>query len=138
MLSVCNGLGRILTGAIFDVIGRRKTMLCANILTIGAASVTLLAVAVGSLPLCIAGLCLCGISYGACPTINSAFISSFFGMKHYSTNMAMMTFNAMTSSLIATLSNKVLEVSGGYTAAFIMLLGLTFAALILNLFIRKP
>ena len=138
VLSVCNGLGRILTGALFDSIGRRKTMVLANVLTIGAAAVTLLAVSIGSLPLCIAGLCLTGMSYGACPTITSAFTSSFFGMKHFSTNMAFMTFTVMGGSLIATLSNKVLEMTGGYAATFAMLLALTFAALILNIFIRKP
>ena len=138
VLSVCNGIGRILTGALFDSIGRRKTMLCANILTIGAATVTLVAVSIGSLPLCIAGLILTGMSYGACPTITSAFTSSFFGMKYFSTNMAFMTFTVMGGSLIATASNKVLEMTGGYTAAFMMLLALTFAALILNLLIKEP
>ena len=138
VLSVCNGLGRILTGALFDRLGRRKTMLLANLLTMGAAAVTLLAVCLGSLPLCIAGLCLTGISYGACPTITAAFTSSFFGMKHFSTNMAIMTFTVMGGSLIATLSNKVLELTGGYTATFGMLLGLTCGALVLNLFIKKP
>lgn len=138
ILSVCNGVGRILTGAVFDIIGCRKTMLCANALTICAAAVTLLAVSIGSLPLCIAGLCLTGISYGACPTITSAFTSSFFGMKYFSTNMAIMTFTVMGGSLIATVSNQVLEVTGGYTATFGMLLALTFVALILNVFIRKP
>ena len=137
VLSVCNGVGRILTGAIFDTIGRRKTMLLANALTICAA-VTLLAVSIGSLPLCIAGLCLTGMSYGACPTITSAFTSSFFGMKHFSTNMALMTFTVMVGSLIATVSSRILEITGGYTAAFAMLLGLTFASLALNVFIRKP
>ena len=138
VLSVCNGLGRILTGALFDAIGRRKTMLCANVITICAATVTLVAVWVGSLPLCIMGLCLTGMSYGACPTITAAFTSSFFGMKYFSTNMALMTFTVMGGSLIATVSNKVLEVTGGYTATFMMLLALTFVALILNIFIRKP
>ena len=138
VLSVCNGVGRILTGALFDAIGRRKTMLCANIFTIFAAAITLLAVSIGSLPLCIAGLCLTGMSYGACPTITSAFTSSFFGMKYFPTNMAFMTFTVMGGSLIATVSNKVLEVSGGYPATFVMLLALTFAALILNVFIKKP
>ena len=138
ILSVCNGLGRILTGAIFDTIGRRKTMLCANILTIFAAGVTLVAVTIGSLPLCIAGLCLTGISYGACPTITAAFTSSFFGMKYFSTNMALMTFTVMGGSLIATVSNKVLEATGGYNATFCMLFILTFVALVLNLLIKKP
>ena len=138
VLSVCNGLGRILTGAVFDAIGRRRTMLCANLLTICAAGITLLAVSIGSLPLCIAGLCLSGMSYGANPTITAAFMSTFYGMKHYSTNMALMTFTAMTASLIATVSNKLLEASGGYTAPFLMLLALSVAALGLNLCIRKP
>jgi hypothetical protein len=44
----------------------------------------------------------------------------------------------MIGSFIATASNKVLEATGGYTGAFIMLLALTFAALVLNIFIRKP
>ena len=138
VLSVCNGLGRILTGAVFDVIGRRKTMLCANIITICAALVTLIAVNIGSLVLCIVGLCLTGLSYGACPTITAAFTSSFFGMKYFSSNMALMTFTVMTGSFIATASNRIMEITGGYQGAFIMLLVLTFIALILNLLIRKP
>lgn len=138
ILSVCNGLGRILTGAVFDAIGRRRTMLCANLLTICAAGITLLAVSVGSLPLCIVGLCLSGMSYGANPTITAAFMSTFYGMKHYSTNIALMTFTAMTASLIATVSNTLLETSGGYTAPFLMLLALSLVALGLNLSIRKP
>ena len=138
VLSVCNGLGRILTGAIFDMIGQRKTMLIANIFTICAATVTLLAVSVNSLILCIVGLCLTGVSYGSCPTITAAFTSSFFGMKHFPNNMALMTFTVMVGSFIATASNKVLEITGGYTAAFVMLLSLTVLALVLNIFIRKP
>jgi len=138
VLSVCNGLGRILTGAVYDIIGRRKTMLCANILTICAAGVTLLAVNIGSLPLCIAGLCLTGMSYGSCPTVMTAFTSSFYGMKYLSTNVAIMTFTVMVGSLIAMVSNKVLEVTGGYPATFVMLLALTFAALVLNVLIKKP
>lgn len=138
VLSVCNGFGRILTGALFDALGRRKTMLFANILTICAATVTLLAVYFGSLPLCITGLCITGMSYGACPTITSAFTSSFFGMKYFPTNMAIMTFTVMGGSLIATVSNKILEVTGGYTSTFMMLLFLSSIALVLNTFIRRP
>ena len=138
VLSVCNGLGRILTGAVYDIIGRRKTMICANILTICAAIVILFAVSVNSLVLCIVGLCLTGMSYGACPTITAAVTSSFFGMKYFSTNMALMTFTVMGGSLIATLSTKVLELTGGYTATFGMLLSLTFVALLLNIFIKRP
>ena len=138
VLSICNGLGRILTGAVFDAIGRRKTMLLANLLTTCAAGITLLAVSIGSLPLCIVGLCLTGLSYGTCPTITAAFTSSFFGMKYYPTNLAFMTFTVMGGSLIATVSSKVLEASGGYTIPFLMLLVLTAIAFVINCFIRRP
>lgn len=138
ILSVCNGIGRILTGAIFDVIGCRKTMICANLITICAATVALVAVSINSLALCVIGICLTGMSYGACPTITSAFTSSYFGMKNFSNNMAIMTFTVMVGSLVATASNTVLEMTGGYISTFIMLLALTFVALVLNAFIRKP
>lgn len=138
VLSVCNGLGRIITGVLFDVIGRRKTMISANILTTCAAGVILLAVGIHSLPLCVLGLCLTGMSYGSCSTTTAAFTLSFYGMKHFSANIAFMAFNVMCGSLIATVSNKVMEVTGGYTATFLMLLCMTVVSLILNVSIRKP
>ena len=133
VLSVCNGLGRIATGAIFDKLGRRKTMLLANIVAIAAAGVTLL-----SVPLCVAGLCVTGFSYGSCPTISSAFVSAFYGTKHFSMNFSIMNFNLMGASLLATVSSMLFTSSGGYVAPFILLLALSAVALVLNLSIKKP
>ena len=138
VLSVCNGLGRILTGAVFDAIGRRKTMLAANVLTIAAAGITLVSVLIGSLPLCIVGLCLTGMSYGTCPTVTSAFTSAFYGMKYFPTNLSIQTFNLMGASFLATLSSSLRTSSGGFVLPFIVLLALTVVALVLNLLIRKP
>ncbi len=138
VLSVCNGLGRIITGALFDALGCRKTMLVAALLTIAAAGVTLVAVLLGNLPLCVAGLCLTGLSYGASPTTASAFTANFYGTKYFSTNMAIMVFNMMGSSFIATLCGSLLQSSGGFVLPFAVLLGLSAVAFVLNLFIRKP
>ena len=104
VLAVCNGLGRIMTGAVYDAIGRRLTMICANILTIVAAAVTLVAVQSSSLPLCIVGLCLTGLSYGSCPTVTSAFAASFYGQKYFSINYSLINFNLIVAAFIA---NKV-------------------------------
>ena len=95
VLSVCNGLGRIATGAIFDKLGRRRTMLLANAVSIAAAGVTLLSVFAGSVPLCVVGLCVTGFSYGSCPTISSAFTSAFYGSRNFSINFSIMNFNLM-------------------------------------------
>ncbi len=138
VLSVCNGLGRIITGACFDALGCRKTMYLAAIVTIGAAGVTLISVLTGNLVLCIVGLCLTGISYGASPTTASAFTANFYGNKYFSTNMAIMVFNMMGSSFVATLCGSLLGSTGGFVVPFAVLLGLSGAALVLNMFIRKP
>lgn len=138
VLSVCNGLGRILTGKLFDMLGRRKTMITSNILTILAAGITLVAVYLHSLPLCIIGLCLTGISYGASPTVASAFSSAFYGMKHFATNFSIMNFNLMAASFVATACSGLLSVGGGYTLPFALLLTLSVGALALNLSIKKP
>ncbi len=138
VLSIFNGVGRILTGAVYDKMGRKLTMLASNILTILAAGLTLVAVSIHSLPLCIVGLCLTGISYGSCPTMTSAFTASFYGTKYFPTNYSLTNFNLIIASFIANFSNSLLISSGGYTAPFIMLLALSVGALGLNFSIKRP
>ena len=138
VLAVCNGLGRILTGTMFDLLGRRKTMLIAMILTIVAAGTTLLSVVIGSLPLCIVGLCLTGLSYGSCPTMVTSFVSAFYGQKHFATNFSIMNCNLLCASFMATACSSLTSAFGGYTAPFVLLLTLAVVALILNLSIKKP
>ena len=138
ILSVCNGLGRIAVGLVFDRYGRKRTMLLANGLTILAAGITLTAVLTNSLPLCVAGLCATGFSYGSAPTITSAFTSGFYGTKHFPLNYSVMNFNLMGASFAATAAGSLVESTGGYAAPFILLLCLAGLSLILNLCIRKP
>lgn len=138
VLAVCNGLGRIITGAVFDSLGRKFTMISAGVLTIFAAGVTLIAVSISSLPLCIIGLCLTGLSYGTSPTVSSAFTSAFYGQKHFATNLSISNFNLMFASFIATACSSLQTASGGYTAPFILLLCLSGVALALNISIKKP
>ncbi len=138
VLSICNGLGRIITGALFDAAGRRIAMIASNVVTIFAAGVTLIAVFTSSLPLCVIGLCLTGISYGSCPTVCSAFTSAFYGQKYFATNFSVINFNLIFASFIATASSNLLLTTGSYTAPFIMLLALSLVALVLNFSIRRP
>ena len=138
VLAVFNGIGRVVTGVVYDGLGRRTTMLLSNAVTIVAAGLTLLAVSLGSLPLCIVGLCLTGISYGSCPTLTSAFSASFYGQKHFAVNYSITNFNLILASFIATLANNLLIATGGFTAPFILLLLLAVAALGINFTINKP
>lgn len=138
VLAVCNGLGRVLTGTLFDAFGRKKTMFMATVLAIVAAGITLISVSIGSLAVCIVGLCLTGLSYGSCPTMNSAIVSSFYGQKHFASNFGIITCNLIFASFIATVCSNLLKIFGGYTAPFILLLTLAVLAFVLNLSIKRP
>ena len=138
VLAVCNGIGRIVTGAVFDRLGRRTAMISAGVLTVTASGITLLSVGLHSLPLCILGLCLTGLSYGSCPTVTSAFISAFYGQKHFPVNFGIANFNLIGAALIAAVSNSLYASTGTYTASFVLLLSLAVIALGLNLSIKKP
>lgn len=138
ILAVCNGLGRIITGAVFDVLGRRFTMIAANVLAIVAAAITLLAVNMGSLPLCIIGLCLTGMSYGTVPTNASAFASAFYGTGHFGSNLSVLNFNLMLASFMATACSAIQVSTGSYTLPFAILLAMAVSALALNISIKKP
>lgn len=138
VLSVCNGLGRIATGALFDKLGRKKTMIFANLLTIAAAGVTLAAVLTHSLPLGVVGLCATGFSYGTGPTISSAFTSAFYGTKYFPLNFSIMNFNLMGASFMATAASSILEATGNYTVPFIFLLALAVISFVLDLSIKRP
>ena len=138
ILAVCNGLGRIITGACFDRFGRKITMLAACVLTLAAPITILCAVKIESLGLCILGLCLTGISYGTSPTLCSAFTSAFYGQKHFATNYSVMTFTLMVASFAATACSGLLVRSGAYVAPFLLLIGLAVVAFFLNLSIKRP
>lgn len=137
LLSVCNGLGRIITGALFDRSGRKTTMMIANLAAIGAAMITLFAVIISSPVLCVVGMCLTGLSYGACPTISSALISEMYGTKYFAMNFPIMTCNLMAASFIATGINMLAASAGTYVAAFLALLVLCLIAIFLNIRLRK-
>lgn len=138
ILAVCNGLGRVITGAVFDATGRRFTMTAASIMVIIAAGVTLLSIVLHSLPLCILGLCLTGISYGSSPTVASTFTASFYGQKYFPTNFSITNFNLMCASFVATACSGLLTSSGSYIAPFLLLLGLSVVTFVLNLTLKKP
>ncbi|MBQ3834860.1 MAG: MFS transporter [Elusimicrobia bacterium] len=137
VLSVCNGLGRIICGLTFDKFGCKKTMIFADILTIIAGVCILTAVINSSGALCIAGLCIVGLSFGFCPTISAAFIADFFGKKYYNLNYSVFNLNLLLASIIASIESYLFAVSGGYTVPFIVLIILAIIALFTTMRIRR-
>jgi len=138
VLSMCNGLGRIISGAMFDAFGRRVTMLIANVITIAAPAITLGAIMTKSITLCAIGLCLCGLSYGFAPTIVSAVVRSFYGSESFGLNFSIANSFLVPTSFVATLAGSFVTKTGSFNSTFIMLLIFSICALAFNLSIKRP
>lgn len=138
VLAVFNGLGRILVGALFDALGRKKTMRIATLLTVVAAGMMLLSVQTSSVVICVVGLCLIGLSYGSCPIMTTALTASFYGQKHFASNFSIMNCHLLFASFMATAASSLQSAFGGYTSSFVALLILAVLAFLLNFSIKRP
>lgn len=137
ILSVCNGLGRILFGFFFDTIGRRKTMLLSCVTAILACVIMLSAILTGSASLMSVGLVLTGFAYGSMPPISSGVASSFFGAKHFALNFSVLNTMLIPASFAATIAGAILGSTGNYVPVFVMLLCFSLGAFIINLSLKK-
>lgn len=139
LISIFNGLGRVLFGYLFDVIGRKKTMNLINIIFIIATGTLILAISSGSLPILVAAYVLTGLSYGGAPLSGSAFANKFYGKKNYSINFAIINLNLIVASFLGPYLAGVLQTaSGTYLSTFICMLIFGVIAFVCNLFIKTP
>lgn len=136
-LSVCNGLSRIITGYLFDSIGRVKTMLLSNSVAILAVLLMLAAVYFSSIPFVVAGMIAVGFSYGAGPPIGSGYVSKLYGPTYFATNFSLANTQLIFSSFSSTISGMILGATGSYLPIFAFFLACTVIALLINLFIRN-
>ena len=88
LVTICNGVGRIVSGAFFDAFGLRKTQYLTSAVVILATTLTCIGYAFDASIPGIIGLLLCGFSYGFCPTASSAFVGAIFGKKHFGLNFS--------------------------------------------------
>ncbi len=134
IVSVCNGLGRLLAGVIFDKLGLKFAQFSTSVIVIIATSVSLVGILTSSLVVGIIGICLCGISYGFSPTVSAAFIASFYGMKYYPTNLSIINLVLIPASFMSTIAGSI----GDYTVIFAVLLACSVVGLLINITIKKP
>ena len=138
ILSLCNGLGRIVCGFLLDRLGRRRTMLLVSGLVITSAAVLLAAVLLHSLPLCMAALCLTGMGYGALAPLVAVFTTIFYGQRYFSGNYGMANTMMIPSSFSASLAGILLSSTGSYATPVAMILVFAVLGLIFNWSLRRP
>ena len=122
LISIFNGCGRVIFGGLFDKIGRVKTMVMIEIIFVAALILLILSVQMGNFVILITGFIVMGLAYGGVTPTNSAFVSAFYGKKHYSVNFSIINMNLLIASFGSTVAGMLYDVSGSYFSTFIFML----------------
>ena len=130
VVSICNGAGRILVGAIFDKFGRKISMLINLCFTLAAGVLLYMGAQAAAVAIIIVGLLFTGLGYGATPTISAAFLRKEYGAKYYPVNFSIGNFALIPAAIIGPMvSSLLIEKAGGaYTGTFIAIILLALVA----------
>lgn len=133
LISIFNGLGRILFGGMFDRIGRSKTMLAISLAFIVTAILLVLALQTGSFVLIVIGFICGGLAYSGVTPSNSAFVNTYYGPKHYAVNLPMVNLNLIIASFGSTVAGALYDSTQSYFAVYLLMAGLAVAGILVSL-----
>ena len=133
LISICNALGRVLFGGMYDKYGRSLSMQLVNILFIITSGVLILALAAKSVVVVIIGFILGGLAYSGITPTNSAFCRAYFGPANYPVNFSLINSNLIFASFGSTISGALFDASGSYNATFFLIIGLAVVGILCSL-----
>ncbi len=132
LISVFNGIGRILAGIAFDRYGRRLTMRLINCGFIVTAAVLVAAILTDSFFLVVLGFILGGLSYGGVSPTNSAFTNSYFGNSNYPVNYSITNSNLIIASFGSTIAGALYDSTRSYLSAILFMAIMAMLGMILS------
>jgi OFA family oxalate/formate antiporter-like MFS transporter len=139
IVSIFNGIGRVLVGLIFDRFGRKVSIIWSNSIMVMAFVLLLVAVATLNITFFIAGGVVIGLAYGSIPPTNAAYVNLFYGTKNYALNFSVMNTAIIPGSILGPLlAGAIKTATGSYFIAFAIILGLAAVAYLLQLVIKRP
>ena len=133
LISICNALGRVLFGGMYDKYGRSLSMQLVNILFIITSGVLILALTAKSVVVVIIGFILGGLAYSGVTPTNSAFCRAYFGPVNYPVNFSLINSNLIFASFGSTVSGALFDASGSYNVTFFLIIGLAVVGILCSL-----
>lgn len=138
LISICNGLGRIIVGFLFDRFGQRRAMQAVIAFFLTGAGLISLSSVFGALSLTVAGFIAVGLGYGGTPISSAAFTRSFFGSRYYSVNFPIVNLTLILASLGGTAAGALYDSALSFHSTYVFLFICIVMASITMLGIRKP
>lgn len=138
VLSIMNGLGRIIFGAMFDRLGRATTMLAVGIVNVAAMGLLVVALTGHNFFALVFGYVLTGLAYGGVPTSNSVFTSTFYGQRNYPVNLSIVNLNLLVASFGSTIAGMVYDTTRSYVALAAIVAVAVIAGSVASFLIRTP
>ena len=133
LISICNAVGRVLFGGMYDKFGRSLSMQLVNGLFILTSVVLLLAMSSRSVVVVIIGFVIGGLAYSGVTPTNSAFCRAYFGPTSYPVNFPLINSNLIFASFGSTISGALYDASGSYNSTFFLIIGLAVAGILCSL-----
>lgn len=137
MISISNGLGRVLFGMLYDRKGCNVVLQSIHVSMVASSIFLCLATRMQSIFLLVVGFIVGGLGYGGITCTNSAYVSSTFGMRNYPRNFPIMTMNLLFASFGSTIAGALLDSTNSYYSIYLLIGGLTAAGFLLSFVIAK-
>lgn len=138
LISIFNGIGRVIYGAMYDKVGYKLTMIVDMVNFIIASLILIVALKTGNFGLIVVGFVVGGFAYGAVTPMQSALIGDFFGRTHYSKNFSIIVTNLLIGSFASTIAGRLYDMSQSYMSTLFMMIIVTVVAFVAFLGIRRP
>lgn len=138
MISVFNGIGRVVFGTFFDRAGRKATMLTVSV----TAAVALILITFGlnlhSVAVLTIGFILMGISYGGGPVMSAAFANAEFGKKYYAMNFSIISLCLLVASFGSALLTAIYDKAGQrFSVIMPIVIGMMVINIVLAVFLPE-
>ena len=133
LVSVSNGGGRFIFGALIDKLGRKKTVYTSNSALLASGIFLYTGAVFHNAVLVFAGLLLVGMCYGSSPSISSPVLNSLFGPKNYQINFSIHNCLLIPASFIGPMVSSVMQEksNGAYNSTFIMIIAFAVICFVL-------